>query len=200
MFFLCDFPDKRKSMQFKWVPTTFAFKKYTCCNLKTTELLDYALTGVCAVIRSNMVFSLLWPSVFLVIFRRFAPNSSFVLRDYHTCHKLWTEICEVCPIFKGDLIKICESLTKITLKLYQNSQKPLFKWTKLGLGGSVGCAVRQRPGGRGFNPHRGWQNSFMEIDHEIFSTVILFLPLIQEGQLSVSGERMCTILVNSLED
>ena len=27
-----------------------------------------------------------------------------------------------------------------------------------------------------------------EIDHEIFSTVILSLPLIQEGQLSVSGE------------
>ena len=39
-----------------------------------------------------------------------------------------------------------------------------------------------------------------EIDHEIFSTVILSLPLIQEGQLSVSGERMCTILVNRLED
>ena len=38
------------------------------------------------------------------------------------------------------------------------------------------------------------------IDHEIFSTVILSLPLIQEGQLSVSGERMCTILVNRLED
>ena len=32
----------------------------------------------------------------------------------------------------------------------------------------------------------------MEIDHEIFSTVILSLSLIQEGQLSVSGERMCT--------
>ena len=56
-----------------------------------------------------------------------------------------------------------------------------------------------RPGGRGFNP-RGWQHSFVEIDHEIFSTVILSLPLIQEGQLSVSGERMCTILVNRLED
>ena len=39
-----------------------------------------------------------------------------------------------------------------------------------------------------------------EIDHEIFSSVILSLPLIQEGQLSVSGERMCTILVNRLED
>ena len=37
-------------------------------------------------------------------------------------------------------------------------------------------------------------------DHEIFSMVILSLRLIQEGQLSVSGERMCTILVNSLED
>ena len=33
-----------------------------------------------------------------------------------------------------------------------------------------------------------------------FFTVILSLPLIQEGQLSVSGERMCTILVNRLED
>ena len=30
----------------------------------------------------------------------------------------------------------------------------------------------------------------------IFSMVILSLPLIQEGQFSVSGERMCTILVN----
>ena len=57
-----------------------------------------------------------------------------------------------------------------------------------------------RPGGRGFNPHRGRQHSFVEIDLEIFSTVILSLPLIQEGQLSVSGERMCTILVNRLED
>ena len=57
-----------------------------------------------------------------------------------------------------------------------------------------------RPGGCGFNPCRGRQHSFVEIDHEIFSTVILSLPLIQEGQLSVSGERMCTILVNRLED
>ena len=37
-------------------------------------------------------------------------------------------------------------------------------------------------------------------DHEIFSTVIISLSLIQEGHLSVSGERMCTILVNHLED
>ena len=31
-------------------------KKYTCCILKTTELLDCVLIGVCAVIRSNTVF------------------------------------------------------------------------------------------------------------------------------------------------
>ena len=73
-----------------------------------------------------------------------------------------------------------------------------------GLGGSVGCSVGcasdWRPGGRGFDPRRGRQHSFVEIDHEIFSTVILSLPLIQEGQLSVSGKRMYTILVNRLED
>ena len=50
-----------KSMQFKWVPTTYAFykevdKKYTSCNSKTTELLDCPLIGECAVIRSNTVF------------------------------------------------------------------------------------------------------------------------------------------------
>ena len=30
-----------------------------------------------------------------------------------------------------------------------------------------------RPGGRGFNPRQGQKHSFMEIDHEIFSVVIL---------------------------
>ena len=68
------------------------------------------------------------------------------------------------------------------------------------LSGSVGCASDWRTGGHGLKPRRGRQHSFVEIDHEIFSTVILSLPLIQEGQLSVSGKRMCTILVYSLED
>ena len=56
------------------------------------------------------------------------------------------------------------------------------------------------PGGRGFNPRRGRKHFFVETEQEIFSTVILYLLLIQEGQLSVSGERGCTILVNRLED
>ena len=41
-----------------------------------------------------------------------------------------------------------------------------------------------RPGSRRFNPHWGRQHSFVEIDREIFSTVILSLPLIQEGRLT----------------
>ena len=57
-----------------------------------------------------------------------------------------------------------------------------------------------RPGGRGFNPYQGRKHSFVAIDHEIFSMVILSLLLIQEGQLSVSGKRMCIILINRLED
>ena len=56
-----------------------------------------------------------------------------------------------------------------------------------------------RPGGHRFNPHQGRQHSFMETDHEIFSTAILSLLLIQEEQLSVSGKRMW-LLVNPLED
>ena len=31
------------------------YKTYSSCNLKTTELLDRALIGVCAVIRSNTI-------------------------------------------------------------------------------------------------------------------------------------------------
>ena len=72
-----------------------------------------------------------------------------------------------------------------------------------GLGGSVGCAVRLETRRSRVQPPPRSATFFLletEIDHEIFSTVILSLPLIQEGQLSVSGKRMCTILVNRLED
>ena len=44
------------------------------------------------------------------------------------------------------------------------------------------------------------QHSFVEIDHEMFSIVILSLLLIQEGQFSVSGKRMYAILIKRLED
>ena len=42
-----------------------------------------------------------------------------------------------------------------------------------------------RPGGAGFYPRRVRQLSLVEIDHEI----ILYRQVIQEGHLSVSGEK-----------
>ena len=57
----------------------------------------------------------------------YAKNSKVL----HACHKLWTEICEIRQNFKWDLIKFCEIFTKITLKLLQSSQKPLFECMKL---------------------------------------------------------------------
>ena len=50
-----------KSMQFKWVPTTYSFikkvdKKYTDFTPKTMELLDCALIGACVVISLNTVY------------------------------------------------------------------------------------------------------------------------------------------------
>ena len=67
-----------------------------------------------------------------------------------------------------------------------------------GHGSSVGCMLDWLSGGREFaapvQPH-----SFVEIDHEIFSTVILSLPLIQKGKLSVTCKKnMHWVLVNCL--
>ena len=60
-----------------------------------------------------------------------------------------------------------------------------------GPGSSVGCMSDWFSGDRRFAaPVR--HHSFIEIDHEIFSMVILFLPLIQEGQLSVTGKGIGT--------
>ena len=40
-------------------------------------------------------------------------------------------------------------------------------------------------------PTQQQQHSFVEIVHEIISTAILSLPLIEVGQSSVTGENMC---------
>ena len=61
---------------------------------------------------------------------------------------------------------------------------------KAGSGSSVGCASDWYSGGFEFDPPV-WQLSFVEIRLEIISTAILSLPLIQVGQLSVTGERIC---------
>ena len=42
------------------------------------------------------------------------------------------------------------------------------------------------------NSIRAWPHTLVEVDHEIFSAVILLLLLIQEALLSVTSESICT--------
>ena len=60
-----------------------------------------------------------------------------------------------------------------------------------GLAISIGCASAWYVDGGRFDPSVR-QHPCMEIGHEIISTAIHPLLLIQVGQLSVTGERMCT--------
>ena len=57
---------------------------------------------------------------------------------------------------------------------------------------SVNIASLDDSGGCRSDHHWVRQHSFIQIDNKIFSTVIFSLLLFQEGQLSVSGERICT--------
>ena len=112
-------------------------------------------------------------------------------------HHKWVSHCFLISLFEitndGDLkssyIHLLTWIMKVIIHMYMDN--PL---------AHLDVPPDWRQGGRGFNPCRGRQHSFVEIDNEIFSMVILSLPLIQEGQLSVSGEGMGTILVNRLED
>ena len=83
------------------------------------------------------------------------------------------------------------------LILFHETASPYLKklrfsrFEMVGPSSSVKCLSDWYSGGRRFDPSV-WQHSFMEIDHEIISMAILSLPLIQVGQLSVTGKRMCT--------
>ena len=58
--------------------------------------------------------------------------------------------------------------------------------------GAVARSDARPPGMRTVAGPHVRQHSFVVTGHEIISMAILCLPLIQEGQLSVTGERMCT--------
>ena len=81
------------------------------------------------------------------------------------------------------------SLTSLLHTSHYDSQFNVFLCMLgfIAVGGTSNCRSR----GHRFESQLG-HIIFVEICHEIISTVILSLPLIQEGQLSVSGERMCT--------
>ena len=110
------------------------------------------------------------------------PHSAVSALDLHCLQRLSVPILRVIMIFILSEFNLSKSL----LFTLWNCRPRWLSWMRR----------RLETESRGFNPRRGRQYSFVEI----FSTVILYLPLIQEGQLSVSGERMCTILVNRLEE
>ena len=128
------------------------------------------------------------------IYSSFFCRCGFVHRESHVVSLDFP--CVVCAnnYFSGNAHAGVMIFHSLRLRLLANMSTCRPRW----------LSWMRRPNGdqeiTGSIPARGWQHSFAEIDHEIFFTVILSLPLIQEGQLSVSGERMCTILVNCLED
>ena len=64
-------------------------------------------------------------------------------------------------------------------------------WFITGRGSSIGSEFAWHASGPKFSPHVRHILSW-RLGHENISTAILPLPLIQEEQLSVTGERMCT--------
>ena len=73
----------------------------------------------------------------------------------------------------------------ITEKFYE------FSLFETGRGSSIGSEFAWHASGPEFDRHVRHILSW-RLGHENISTAILPLPLIQEGQLSVTGERMCT--------
>ena len=59
-------------------------------------------------------------------------------------------------------------------------------------GSSVRHASSWYSDGHVFDPPVRQKHTFLDIDHEIISTAILSLRLIQLGQLSVTDKRICT--------
>ena len=85
------------------------------------------------------------------------------------------------------------NLTVYTAGAGQNQQNDLCAQQRLRYGpsSSVGCTSAWHVDCRGFDP-RGQQYSLVEVGDGIISTAILPRSLVQGGQLSVTGERMCT--------
>ena len=78
---------------------------------------------------------------------------------------------------------------------HEHLRSPIFVVRSLdsitGRGSSIGSKFAWHASGPKFDPHV-WHILLWRLGHENIFTAILPLPLIQEEQLSVTGERMCT--------
>ena len=54
-------------------------KNYTGCNLKTTELIECALIGACAVIRSNAIFFSIIQIMIQDVYKQIKDNNNILL-------------------------------------------------------------------------------------------------------------------------
>ena len=86
------------------------------------------------------------------------------------------------------------SLRHLIIQQQQTTEQPvtLLSLKATGRGSSIGSVFAWHASGPEFDPHvrhiLSWRPG-----HENISTAILPLPLIQEEQLSVTGDRMCTM-------
>ena len=97
-------------------------------------------------------------------------------------------VCKKSPVYT------CIDFYRIYHKTPKSSDSRIFTVITLkvtGRGSSIGSEFAWHASGPEFHPHVRHILSW-RLGHENISTAILPLPLIQEEQLSVTGERMCT--------
>ena len=84
----------------------------------------------------------------------------------------------------------CNIWPSITIiKLISENMSIIYSMYKAGRGTSIGCTSAWYADGGGIDPHVRQNILSLRFGHETVSTTILSLPLIQEGQLSVTGEE-----------
>ena len=137
-----------------------------------------------------------------------SSDFALCLKDYlmyeHYYLGLWVSMTQsltskyrsLWPIFHGPVILhyILKTICCMNIILWDYGSVWRDVWFQnkcTGRGSSIGSEFAWHTSGPEFDPHVRHILSW-RLGHENISTAILPLPLIQEEQLSVTGERMCT--------
>ena len=94
---------------------------------------------------------------------------------YETVNKMYQGLS---PLYKVEILPLC------LFRLVVVARRKLNAYCLGSVAQSDACPTGDQVA--------GLHHSLVEIDHEIFSSVILCLQLIREGKLSVTCKRMCT--------